>query len=89
MLDRHVSHIGVDLDAGHQAARKAEPARHGIVVDLVFRSDRGVAGRYPIGRQGGFAHETLSVSYSAPTVCTSMRNASFTKRSIISSVLGG
>ena len=56
-LDRNVRHVGIDFDAGHQPAGEAEPARHRIIVDLVFRGDRGVAGRHAMGSQGDFTHE--------------------------------
>ena len=41
-LDRHMRHIGVDLDPWHEAATKTETARGLIVMNAVFRGDRRV-----------------------------------------------
>src|SRR5207248_889294 len=55
--NRHVRHVGVDLDTGHEAAGEAELARHGIVVDLVLGCDGGVMGLHAIGRHCEYAHD--------------------------------
>ncbi len=47
--DGEMRHVGVDVDAGHQAAGEAEALRHGIVVDLVLRGVRRVVGDDGVG----------------------------------------
>jgi hypothetical protein len=44
-----VHHVGHDIDAGDEAAAKAEPARNGVVVHLVFGQFRGVVGLDAVG----------------------------------------
>ena len=47
--DRHMHHIGHDVDTGHETAAKAEPARHLVVVHLVFGLFGGVVGLDAVG----------------------------------------
>jgi len=57
---RKMRHIGVDIDAGHQAAAKAETAGHRIVMDFVLGRFCGVEGFDPIGAERASGHGTSS-----------------------------
>jgi hypothetical protein len=50
--NRQVHHIGHHIDTGHQPARKAEAARHRVVMHLVFGLFRRVVGGDPVGLHG-------------------------------------
>ena len=68
LRDRQVCRVRVDLDSGHEAAGKAEPPRHRVVMNLVFRGDRGVASPHAIRRQvkfGQSSHPPRSPRWSA------------------------
>ncbi|MEH2689969.1 hypothetical protein DXU04_34435 [Bradyrhizobium diazoefficiens] len=46
---RHMHHVGEDVDAGHQPAREAEAARHLVVMHLVLGLFGGVVGLDAVG----------------------------------------
>ena len=49
MSDRQMHHVGHDIDARHQPARKTEATRHRVVMHLVFGLFRGVEGGHAVG----------------------------------------
>ena len=68
-----VGHVGVDVDAGHEAAREAEAARDLVVVDLVLGVPGAVVGDDGVGLEGRGRHEKSSRDFSVVAGAWSLR----------------